>query len=68
MKTKKILKSIAIAIIALTVIFFWGEEIEYALREDTKQTPLMEIIKKPKLLRNIMKGNAMSLALNYADF
>jgi len=35
MKTKKILKLIAIAIIALTVIFFWGEEIEYALKEDT---------------------------------
>jgi len=35
MKIKKILKLIAIAIIALTVIFFWGEEIEYALKEDT---------------------------------
>jgi len=35
MKIKKLLKLIAIVIIALTVIFFWGEEILYALREDT---------------------------------
>jgi len=38
MKTKKILKLIAIAIIALTVIFFWGEEIEYALEGDTNSS------------------------------
>ena len=34
MKTKKILKSIAIVILVLTVIFFWGEEIQYALEGD----------------------------------
>jgi len=34
MKIKKLLKLIAIVIIALTVIFFWGEEILYALKGD----------------------------------